>query len=152
MIGGLQSQLASGHLTQDIAYQRVQKLTASFQATLNEANGCGICFNNPGHSSSVASSTMIQFTNFKSLLQTTFGKSPFTQISASVFLNLTSLFQKFFQQTTDSLSFSFNSIITQNFGPVMQDIMPFLVPSLEHLVFQKKQSLFHSFSPPWKIS
>ncbi|WAR52197.1 hypothetical protein PtB15_1B636 [Puccinia triticina] len=137
LIGGFQSQLAAGQLTRDVAFQRCQQLAQSFQAALSQANDCGTCFKDPGQFGSIASSTISQFTNFVSSLQSTFGGNTFIQI-ASPLTTLSSSLQQLYQRTSTSSAFSSTSIFPQNFGQVMQPIMPSLAPAFQQSAFQKK--------------
>ncbi|WAR56545.1 hypothetical protein PtB15_7B394 [Puccinia triticina] len=138
LIGGFQSQLAAGQLTRDLAFQRCQQLAQSLQAVLSQATNCATCFN-IGQFGSIASSTLIQFTNFVSSLQTSFDGSAFSRI-ASPLSGLTSSFQQFFQRTSASSAISTSSLIPQNFGPVFQGIMPSVVQQFSANSFNQQSS------------
>ncbi|KAH9454504.1 hypothetical protein Pst134EB_033482 [Puccinia striiformis f. sp. tritici] len=132
MIGQMQSTLMAGSMSSTVAYQSMQQLAQSLQIAMTQATACASCFAGQGSQfASVASSTFNQFTRFISQMQGAFGGQICTPLG-----QLGNTFQSFFQHAssfTSSSSSSLTSMISPNFLPVMQNIIPGIGGSLNLL-------------------
>ncbi|POW16574.1 hypothetical protein PSHT_06620 [Puccinia striiformis] len=131
MISGMQSMLVAGSMSRTVAQQSMQRLSQSLQIAMTQATGCISCFVGQGSQfASVASSTFNQVTSFMSQMQGAFGGN-----SGPIFTRQT--FRSFFGQATRSTisSSTFSNMISPNFVPVMQNIIPGIGGSLLQLNF-----------------
>ncbi|KNE88471.1 hypothetical protein PSTG_18127 [Puccinia striiformis f. sp. tritici PST-78] len=123
----------SGSMSSTVAYQSMLQLAQSFQIAMTQATACTSCFAGQGSQfASVASSTFNQFTRFISQMQGAFGGqicTPFGQLGNT--------FQSFFQHassfSTSSSSSSVSGMISPNFLPVIQNVIPGIGGSLNLL-------------------
>ncbi|KAI9614188.1 hypothetical protein H4Q26_009329 [Puccinia striiformis f. sp. tritici PST-130] len=122
MIGQMQSTLMSGSMSSTVAYQSMQQLAQSLQIAMTHATGCNACFAGHGFQfASAASSTFNQFTRFISQMQGAL---------VAKYALLGNTFQSFFQHAssfTSSSSSSLTSMISPNFLPVIQNIIPGII-------------------------
>ncbi|KAI9630649.1 hypothetical protein KEM48_013807 [Puccinia striiformis f. sp. tritici PST-130] len=125
MIGQMQSMLLAGSMSQTVAQQSMQQLAQSIQIAMTQATSCITCFSGQGSQfASVASSTFNQFTSFMSQMQGAFNGNMGPILIP--FGSLGNTFQSFFQQASSftSSSSSFSSMLSPNFAPVLQSIIP----------------------------
>ncbi|POV98072.1 hypothetical protein PSHT_14227 [Puccinia striiformis] len=155
-MGQMQSTLMSGSMSSTVAYQSMQRLAQSLQIAMTQATACTSCFAGQGSQfASVASTTFNQFTRFISQMQGAFGGQICTRKSshqlirdssyrplasplcALALAQLGNTFQSFFQHassfSTGSSSSSLSSMISPNFLPVIQNIIPGIGGSLNLL-------------------
>ncbi|KNE87869.1 hypothetical protein PSTG_18740 [Puccinia striiformis f. sp. tritici PST-78] len=123
----------SGLMSSTVAYQSMQRLAQSLQIAMTQATACTSCFAGQGSQfASVASTTFNQFTRFISQMQGAFGGQICTPLA-----QLGNTFQSFFQHassfSTGSSSSSLSSMISPNFLPVIQNIIPGIGGSLNLL-------------------
>ncbi|KAI7959596.1 hypothetical protein MJO28_003387 [Puccinia striiformis f. sp. tritici] len=126
LIGQLQSMLMAGSMSQTVAQQSMQQLAQSLQMAMTQATACTICFSGQGSQfASVASSTFNQFTSFMSQMQGALDGNLGPIVTP--FGSLGQPFRTFFQQASKSSTFSsssFSNMLSPNFAPVMQSIIP----------------------------
>ncbi|KAH9470531.1 hypothetical protein MJO29_004718 [Puccinia striiformis f. sp. tritici] len=125
MLGQMQSMLMAGSMSQTVAQQSMYQLAQSLQVAMTQATGCMTCFSGQGSQfASVASSTFNQFTSFMSQIQGVFGGNLGPILTP--FGSLGQTFQSFFEQASSSTSSSssFSNMLSPNFAPVMQSIIP----------------------------